>query len=86
MVAVREVKREDVSKYGILDIEKDEEGLYRVKDLVEKPAIHEAPSNFAIAARYIFSSEIFEFLDKTLPGSGGEIQLTEAMSMMIKHG
>ena len=86
VVAVRKVKEEDVSKYGIIDILENEEGLYEVKGLVEKPAIHEAPSNYAIAARYIFSPEIFDFLDKTLAGTGGEIQLTDAMQTMIKHG
>lgn len=84
VVAVRKVKKEDVAKYGILDIE-EIDGLYKIKDLVEKPAIHEAPSNYAIAARYIFDPEIFNYLDKTLPGAGGEIQLTDAMQMMIKH-
>ena len=89
VVAVREVDKEDVSKYGIVDIEEDNdcngnEELF-VNDLIEKPAIHEAPSNYAIAARYIFAPDIFEFLDKTLPGTGGEIQLTDAMQMMLKH-
>lgn len=86
VVAVREVPVEDVSKYGILDIEKGQDGAFSVNALIEKPPIHEAPSNFAVAARYIFSPEIFSFLDKTLPGTGGEIQLTDAMQMMIKHG
>ena len=82
VIAVREVPKKDVSKYGIVDMADDGE----IKKLIEKPAIHEAPSNYAIAARYIFTPEIFEFLDKTLPGTGGEIQLTDAMQMMIKHG
>lgn len=85
LVAVREVEREDVSKYGILDLEKKQD-LYEIKDIVEKPPIHEAPSNYAVAARYIFAPEIFDFLERTLPGTGGEIQLTDAMRMMLKHG
>ena len=82
VIAVREVPQKDVSKYGRIDMTAEGE----IKGLVEKPPIHEAPSNYAIAARYIFSPEIFGFLDKTLPGRGGEIQLTDAMQMMIKHG
>ncbi|MFW6257046.1 MAG: UTP--glucose-1-phosphate uridylyltransferase [Bacillota bacterium] len=85
VIAVREVPREDVSKYGVIDFTKDGDGPMQVQDLVEKPVSHEAPSNFAIAARYVFSPEIFNFLDKTLPGKGGEIQLTDAMQMMLKH-
>lgn len=86
VVAVREVNPEDVSKYGIVDIEeKESNNCLVVRDLIEKPAIHEAPGNYAIAARYIFSPDIFEYLDRTLPGSSGEIQLTDAMRMMLKH-
>ncbi|MFW5998556.1 MAG: UTP--glucose-1-phosphate uridylyltransferase [Halanaerobiaceae bacterium] len=86
VVAVRKVNPEDVTKYGIVDIKENNSEVWQINDLVEKPAIHEAPSNYAIAARYIFSSDIFGFLDKTLPGSSGEIQLTDAMRMMLKHG
>lgn len=85
VVAVREVRPEDVSKYGILELAERGE-LLEIKDIVEKPARHEAPSNYAVAARYIFKPEIFAFLEKTLPGTGGEIQLTDAMRMMLKHG
>jgi len=85
VIAVREVPAEDVSKYGIVDLKEEEDGNLRVRRMVEKPSPHEAPGNFAIAARYLFTPEIFEFLEKTLPGKGGEIQLTDAMQMMLKH-
>jgi UTP--glucose-1-phosphate uridylyltransferase len=86
VVAVREVAPDQVSKYGILDIQQQgSDGCYLINDLVEKPAVHEAPSNYAIAARYVFAPDLFQFLDRTLPGTGGEIQLTDAMNMMLKH-
>ena len=68
-----------MNKYGIISCEELSERLYKVKDLVEKPAIDDAPSNVAILGRYIITPEIFDILGKTEPGSGGEIQLTDAL-------
>ncbi|HPM00392.1 MAG TPA: sugar phosphate nucleotidyltransferase, partial [Bacillota bacterium] len=73
------VSPDDVNKYGIISCEELGERLYKVKDLVEKPAINDAPSNVAILGRYIITPEIFDILGKTEPGSGGEIQLTDAL-------
>ena len=56
-----------------------EDRVYKVKDLVEKPSVEEAPSNVAILGRYIITPKIFEILEKTKPGKGGEIQLTDAL-------
>jgi UTP--glucose-1-phosphate uridylyltransferase len=84
VVAVRKVPPKWVSRYGIVDGEADPEvdGLYRLNQLVEKPAVEDAPSDMAIAGRYIFTPEIFEHLDRTRAGVGGEIQLTDAMNTL----
>lgn len=79
ILGVQEVAREDVCKYGIVDGKPIEDRVYKVKDLVEKPAVDEAPSNVAILGRYIINPAIFEILENTKPGKGGEIQLTDAL-------
>ena len=62
------------------------DGVFELEDLVEKPGISEAPSNLAVAARYVFSPRIFDYLEKSPPGVGGEIQLTDAIRMLIHDG
>ncbi|ABB14042.1 UTP--glucose-1-phosphate uridylyltransferase GalU [Carboxydothermus hydrogenoformans] len=84
IVAVQAVEPREVSKYGIIKAEEVGERLYRVYDLVEKPKPEEAPSNLAVMGRYIIEPEIFEFLEKTPPGAGGEIQLTDALRMLCQ--
>ena len=84
VVALETVPLEKVSRYGVIDGEAVTEALYKVKHFVEKPSIETAPSNLAIASRYIFTPELFDFLAKTPRGKGNEIQLTDAMSMMLE--
>lgn len=86
MAAVVEIPREKTSSYGILDIEKEmpENGLIKAKGLVEKPAPEDAPSTLSIIGRYILQPEIFDILGSQKRGSGGEIQLTDAMNRMIE--
>lgn len=79
ILGVKEVPAADVSKYGILDAELVRENVYRVRDLVEKPAADRAPSRLAIMGRYIIEPEVFDILAHTAPGAGGEIQLTDAL-------
>lgn len=79
ILGVQPVCETQVSKYGIVKGIKIEEKVYKVKDLVEKPKTEEAPSNIAILGRYIITPKIFEILEKTKPGKGGEIQLTDAL-------
>ncbi|MCG8400439.1 MAG: UTP--glucose-1-phosphate uridylyltransferase GalU [Firmicutes bacterium] len=79
VLGVKEVPQTDVSKYGVLDAEPVRDQVYRVRDLVEKPAPENAPSRLAIMGRYIIEPEIFEILAYTRPGAGGEIQLTDAL-------
>jgi UTP--glucose-1-phosphate uridylyltransferase len=82
ILGVQAVADEDVSKYGIVDGKFIEEGVYKVKNLVEKPSLEEAPSNIAILGRYIITPGIFDILDNTKPGRGGEIQLTDALKVL----
>lgn len=83
ILGVQEVSSEDVSKYGIIKGTYIEDKVYKVKDLVEKPSLEEAPSNIAILGRYIITPEIFNILDNTKPGKGGEIQLTDALKTLM---
>ncbi|MDS1003613.1 UTP--glucose-1-phosphate uridylyltransferase GalU [Clostridium sporogenes] len=83
IVGVQEVPEEDVHKYGIIKGMFIENNVYKIKDLVEKPHKEEAPSNMAILGRYIISPSIFEILENTKPGKGGEIQLTDALKTLI---
>ena len=84
VIAVQEVEKENVSKYGIIEGEEIEEGVYKVKKLVEKPSLEEAPSNVAIMGRYILSPAIFECIEKTKPGKNNEIQLTDALNLLLE--
>lgn len=84
ILGVQEVAMEDVDKYGIVAGKHIEDRVYKVKDLVEKPGIQEAPSNVAILGRYIISPEIFRILENTEPGKGGEIQLTDALKVLAQ--
>jgi UTP--glucose-1-phosphate uridylyltransferase len=84
VIALEEVKPELVSRYGIVDGEKISDNVYKAKNWIEKPSLEEAPSNLAVASRYLFTPEIFEYLEKTPPGKNDEIQLTDAMREMVK--
>lgn len=83
IVAVKDVPREETSKYGILDIASEEGNLVRVKGLVEKPAPEKAPSTLSIVGRYILQPEVIDHLSAFETGAGGEIQLTDAMAKLI---
>ena len=79
VLGVQTVPKNHVSKYGIVDGKHIEGKVYKVKGLVEKPSVEEAPSNVAILGRYIVTPRIFDILENTKPGKGGEIQLTDAL-------
>ncbi len=85
ILGVQTVEPENVNKYGIVDGIHIEDRVYKVKRLVEKPTVEEAPSNVAILGRYIITPQIFEILENTKPGKGNEIQLTDALETLIKH-
>ncbi|WP_027185001.1 UTP--glucose-1-phosphate uridylyltransferase GalU [Desulfovibrio inopinatus] len=84
VVGVVEVPSDKVSNYGIIRGDEFAPGMYRVRDLVEKPKVSEAPSRLAIVGRYILFPDIFEHLENLSPGHGGEIQLTDAMKELAK--
>lgn len=86
VVAFEEVPREEVVRYGIASPKGQVGPSFELQDLIEKPAVDEAPSNLAVAARYVFSPAIFDALERTEPGKGGEIQLTDAIRILLKEG
>lgn len=81
-IAVEEVPMEKVERYGIINGNEVEKGVYKINQLVEKPLRDHAPSNLAIMGRYVLSSDIFDKLKETEPGVAGEIQLTDALSKL----
>ncbi len=86
VVALMEVSREAISAYGAAAIEavEGEDGFVKITGLVEKPAADEAPSNYAVIGRYVLSPKVFEVLENTAPGRGGEIQLTDALQTLAQ--
>lgn len=87
LIGTRRVPIEQVHRYGIIDPKEDRRnGVLEIRDLIEKPSISNAPSNLAIAARYIMPAKIFDALDRTSPGKGGEIQLTDAIRLLLREG
>ncbi|MBN2211010.1 MAG: UTP--glucose-1-phosphate uridylyltransferase GalU [Sedimentisphaerales bacterium] len=85
VVLLEEVEHERVSRYGIIDGKEVEPGVFLISDFVEKPAPQEAPSHLAIASRYVLTPEIFDYLSRTTAGKSGEIQLTDALKMMVRQ-
>ncbi|MEQ8155639.1 MAG: UTP--glucose-1-phosphate uridylyltransferase GalU [Clostridiaceae bacterium] len=85
ILGVQTVDEKDVSKYGIVDGINIEGRVYKAKNLVEKPSVEDAPSNVAILGRYIITPQIFDILQNTEPGKGGEIQLTDALKELISR-
>ncbi len=83
VVALEEVEQEKVNRYGVMDGKEIASNLFEVNTFIEKPSIEEAPSNLVIASRYILDSEIFNCLDNVFPGVNNEIQLTDAMKLLL---
>ncbi|WP_100639743.1 UTP--glucose-1-phosphate uridylyltransferase GalU [Marinobacter salexigens] len=86
IVAIEEVPADETHKYGVIAGESMKDGLYRVTDMVEKPAPEDAPSNLAIIGRYILTPDIFDILERTPAGKNGEIQITDALLEQAKNG
>jgi UTP--glucose-1-phosphate uridylyltransferase len=84
VIALEEVQPELVSRYGVVDGDAISDKVIKAKGWIEKPSIEEAPSNLAVASRYLFTPEIFDFLENTPPGKNDEVQLTDAMKEMVK--
>ena len=83
VVALKEVPRREIPFYGCVRPEAVEEGLVRLLDIVEKPKVEDAPSNLAVMGRYVFTPEIFDAIEQVAPGAGGEVQLTDAMRLLL---
>ena len=86
VIAFEEVPLADVHNYGVAKPKGERGDLFQVEDVIEKPTVEEAPSNLAIAARYVFAPSIFQAIQHTKPGKGGEIQLTDAIRLILQEG
>ena len=85
VIAVQRVDREEVGRYGIVDPLHEEGRLVEIRDLVEKPSVEDAPSDLAVLGRYVLTPKIFDVLEQTPRGAGGEIQLTDAIRALIRE-
>lgn len=85
VIATMQVEGEAISRFGVIDADEVELGVFKIKDMVEKPAFADAPSDLAIIGRYIFTPDIFGAIERTTPGAGGEIQITDAMRLLLKE-
>jgi UTP--glucose-1-phosphate uridylyltransferase len=85
VIGVENVTKDETQSYGIVDGEHIDERLWKIKGLVEKPSPENAPSTIAVVGRYILNGSIFKYLEQTERGSGGEIQLTDAIADQLKH-
>ena len=85
VIATMQVEGEAISRFGVIDAEEIEPNVFKIRDMVEKPAFSDAPSDLAIIGRYIFTPDIFEAIENTEPGAGGEIQITDAMRLLLKQ-
>ena len=84
VVATMQVEGEAISRFGALDVDEVTDGVYRIKDMVEKPSLSAAPSDLAIIGRYVLTPDIFDEIEATTPGAIGEIQITDAMRSLLK--
>ena len=84
VIGVMEVDKKDVSSYGIIESSIFKKNMYKVKNMIEKPKVKDAPSNLAIVGRYILLNDIYKFIKKTKVGSGGELQITDAIFLSSK--
>jgi UTP--glucose-1-phosphate uridylyltransferase len=85
VVAFKEVTPGEISSYGCATPEPVDDNLIRILDIVEKPSPEEAPSTLAVMGRYVFTPEIFDALEQVKPGKGGEIQLTDAIKILLSE-
>jgi UTP--glucose-1-phosphate uridylyltransferase len=86
VIATMRVEGEAISRFGVIDADEVEPGVYKINDMVEKPAFEDAPSDLAIIGRYILTPDVFPAIERTERGAGGEIQITDAMRLMLKEG
>ena len=83
VIAIEDIPKEKTVQYGIVDVGDSKNNLYKINSIVEKPQPIDAPSTLGVIGRYVFNPEIFDCLEKIKPGKGGEIQLTDAIQMLL---
>ncbi|MBL6904428.1 MAG: UTP--glucose-1-phosphate uridylyltransferase GalU [Pseudomonadales bacterium] len=86
IVAIEEVPEDETYRYGVIEGDLEEDNIYRVRNMVEKPAPEDAPSNLAIIGRYILSADIFDVIRNTPPSKNGEMQITDALQLQAQQG
>ncbi|MEO6588748.1 MAG: UTP--glucose-1-phosphate uridylyltransferase GalU [Pyrinomonadaceae bacterium] len=86
VIATMQVEGNAISRFGVIDAEEVEHNVFKIKDMVEKPKFEDAPSDLAIIGRYILTPDVFDAIERTEKGAGGEIQITDAMRLMLKEG
>lgn len=86
IIATMQVAGEAISRFGVIDAEEVEPNIFKINDMVEKPKFEDAPSDLAIIGRYILTPDVFDAIERTPKGAGGEIQITDAMRLMLKEG
>ncbi len=86
VIATMQVTGEAISRFGVIDAEEVAPNVFKIKDMVEKPKFEDAPSDLAIIGRYILTPDVFDAIERTEKGAGGEIQITDAMRLMLKEG
>jgi UTP--glucose-1-phosphate uridylyltransferase len=83
VLALQKVPRNEIHRYGVIDGSEERDNIYRINNLIEKPSPEEAPSDLAIIGRYILTPDIFDVLEESRPGKGGELQLTDAIKNLL---
>ncbi len=86
VIATMQIAGEAISRFGVIDAEEVAPNVFKIKDMVEKPKFADAPSDLAIIGRYILTPDVFDAIERTEKGAGGEIQITDAMRLMLKEG
>jgi UTP--glucose-1-phosphate uridylyltransferase len=85
VIALLEVADDEISSYGSADVEPVDDDVFRLRSVVEKPKPEDAPSNLAVIGRYVLRPSIFDALDRIEPGAGGELQLTDAIGLLLRE-
>ena len=84
VIATMQVEGEAISRFGVIEADEVEDGIFKIKSIVEKPKFEDAPSDMAVIGRYVFTPELFDALERTEPGAGGEIQVADAMRILLE--
>jgi UTP--glucose-1-phosphate uridylyltransferase len=86
VIATMQISDETISRFGVIDADEVEPGVYKLKSIVEKPKYEDAPSDMAVIGRYIFTPELFDAIEQITPGAGGEYQVADAMRILLNKG